>query len=63
MCRWMCASLQLTPVKHYLLAFYSRTGQKQLLGVARALVRRPLLLLMDEATSNVDATTGESFVP
>jgi ABC-type branched-subunit amino acid transport system ATPase component len=34
------------------------TGQKQLLGVARALVRQPALLLMDEATSSVDAATG-----
>lgn len=33
------------------------TGQKQLICIARALVRRPKLLLMDEATSSIDQRT------
>jgi ABC-type multidrug transport system fused ATPase/permease subunit len=36
-------------------------GQKQLLSFARALVRRPAIIILDEATANVDSET-EHFI-
>ena len=37
-------------------------GQKQLLGIARAIVSNPSILLLDEITANLDSVTEQKVI-
>ena len=37
-------------------------GQKQRIGVARALYRDPDIIILDESTSSLDASTEKKFI-